>query len=50
MSEQKQQKPFPSTIRDGKPCWIELLIGAVSGIYPSEQQLEKMLEYLEGTP
>lgn len=33
-----------------RPCWRELVENAVSGIYPTDQQLENMLEHLERTP
>lgn len=32
-----------------KPCWMEVLDGAVSGLYPAEHCLERMLDYLERT-
>ena len=31
-------------------CWRDLISQAVAGIYPSEQQLEHMLDHLERTP
>ncbi|MEM9580540.1 MAG: hypothetical protein AAF891_07610 [Pseudomonadota bacterium] len=33
-----------------RPCWREMLLNAMSGLYPSDQKLEQMMDYLERTP
>jgi hypothetical protein len=30
-----------------RPCWREMLLVAMAGLYPSDQQLEHMLDHLE---
>ena len=36
--------------REERTCWREVLLGAPSGLYPTDQQLEQMLDHLERTP
>lgn len=33
--------------RSDKPCWHELLAATFTGLYPSDQNLEQMLDHLE---
>ena len=35
--------------REDRPCWREVLVGALSGLYPIDQHLEQMLDHLERT-
>ena len=44
---QKTHQPRP-TRKD--TLWCELLAAAVAGLYPSDQHLEQMLDWLEQTP
>ncbi len=42
--------PKQTASLDDRVCWREVLEAAMCGIYPSEQQLEHMLDKLERTP
>ena len=46
---QLQRRPRPAE-REECTCWREMLFGALSGLYPTDQQLEQMLDHLERTP
>lgn len=36
--------------REERTCWREVFLGALAGLYPSDQHLEQMFEHLERTP
>ena len=40
----------PDDDTHGMPCWKELLEGALAGLYPSDEELERMLDRLERMP
>ena len=44
-----ERKPQPPE-RQVRTCWREVLFGALSGLYPTDQQLEQKLDHLERTP
>ena len=37
------------TDREEPTCWREVLFGAISGLYPNDQQIDQMLDDLERT-
>jgi len=41
---------MPKLTADDRVCWRDVLEAAMCGIYPSEQQLEHMLDKLERMP
>ena len=46
-----QPKPGPVTDRSqAYSSWREVLLEALSGLYPTDHQLELMLDHLERTP
>ena len=48
---QSQFERRPETAeREVPTCWREVLFGALSGLYPTEERLEQMLDHLELTP
>lgn len=47
----RQLEPRPVTDKpEEHPNWREVLLDALSGLYPTDQQLEQMLDHLERTP
>ncbi|MEL7516793.1 MAG: hypothetical protein AAFY84_18030 [Pseudomonadota bacterium] len=46
---QLERRPRPAE-HEVRTCWREVLFGALSGLYPTDQQLEQMLDHLERTP
>ena len=46
---QTEPKPYAEG-REDCPCWREILSNAFTGLYPTDQNLEKFLDRLERTP
>lgn len=44
-----QNVRVPDVHQDQTLCWREVLEAAVAGLYPSEGQLERIFDRLEGT-
>lgn len=45
---QFEHKPQPADSEE-RTCWREMLLAVLSGLYPTDQQLEQMLDHLERT-
>ena len=50
MGRDQQTQMSDDIRREDQICWRELLLGALSGLYPTEEKLEQMLDHLERTP
>ena len=50
MVRDRRDNPIDKQKQCSPLCWRELLQSAFSGIYPSDQQLERMMDHLERTP
>ncbi len=46
---QFERRPQPAEC-EPRTYWREVLFGALSGLYPTEERLEQMLDHLERTP
>jgi hypothetical protein len=45
---QRQTDRAPQAAHKAEPiCWREILDSALSGLQPADQQIERMLDYLE---
>ena len=50
MGQSQLGRRLRSVDREERTCWREVLFGALSGLYPTDQKLEQMLDHLERTP